>query len=338
MTANISKLFAERARSAAPSDHSATPTSGMVELNGNKTAISQIGNKKMDEAILIMRRSGIHSAAPAPEPVESQGLSWEQTKQLNKLKEDLVSSYKAQNVVIPHGHDNVKKTNSWSFSDYVNVNDLERMIKDTLGVDVKLKVNDASLKEVAEILNTEVVEPLGANPLGKTNENGIYLANDHPAYFHEGEDGAPDIDRIRSTIVHESLHAASHDAAGFQACKDGDTGRNNFDENVTDYFACQIFQKLYPESTYKTGYFIKVVGIKYHNDESGGRHKEDVTCTIWNGEFVDFMKQSDPDNFDAIKTAYFNTGKLPSFKSYEMEAWKKYTSNFNTANGKKNPS
>ena len=94
---------------------------------------------------------------------------------------------------------------------------------------------------------------LGADYAGipaKTRENGIIcLRNGHKEF---NPDDTPDLDKIRSTCVHEMMHAWSSSHTGLQ-WRHG-MGQFEIDECVADLLGRKVYFKSQTGPTYKTGY------------------------------------------------------------------------------------
>ncbi|WP_118985519.1 RHS repeat domain-containing protein [Photorhabdus sp. CRCIA-P01] len=205
------------------------------------------------------------------------------------------------------------RTKRWKSAEHVDLNQLASTISEISGEKERpINLVDSTLEEVSNKtgipFNSEI---LTANPAAWTSPEGIiYMATDSPDYSQNGE---LDIDKIRSTIIHESLHFSSHKHVGFQAETDTSVQNTNYDEYVTDYFAAQVYKKMYPNRPYKTGYFTTDVG---------GRFK------VWGGNLVEFMTQSEHTTLDSIKQGYFG-GKMPlnKLKDKALDTWKNYSKN-----------
>ncbi|QVM93839.1 hypothetical protein JYG34_12865 [Pseudomonas entomophila] len=140
----------------------------------------------------------------------------------------------------------------------------------------------------------ELIPPAWTAPWGT-----IYMETSAPDY---NVDGVLDIDKIRSTIIHESLHAASHNHVGFQG--EGSEENLNHDEYVTDYYAKMVYEKLFPGAEYKAGYFTK---------DGGAVH--------WAGNLTKFMIESGHVSKDGLENAYFHTGEYRKLQGDLKSHW-----------------
>jgi insecticidal toxin complex protein TccC len=148
-------------------------------------------------------------------------------------------------------------------------------------------------------------EKRSEHPAAWTSPKGVvYMGVTAPDY---SEGGSLDVDKIRSTVVHESLHFFSHQHVGFQAGTDTAITNSNYDEYVTDYLAEKVFNAMYPGSTYKTGYFTKNL--------DGG-------FVQWGGNMAKFMIDSGHVGEHELVNAYFGTGKLKPMPDQSLTKWK----------------
>uniref|UniRef100_UPI0036DDBA34 RHS repeat domain-containing protein n=1 Tax=Photorhabdus sp. RM322S TaxID=3342825 RepID=UPI0036DDBA34 len=211
---------------------------------------------------------------------------------------------------IPEYTQSEVRTQLWKAAEHVNLDQLASKISEISG-EAKKPINlvDTTLEEVSRKTGIPFnSDALTANPAAWTSPEGtIYMATDSPDYSQNGE---LDVDKIRSTVVHESLHFSSHNYVGFQADTDTSVQNTNYDEYVTDYFAYSVYKEMYPDSPYKTGYFTKDVG---------GKPK------VWGGNLVEFMTQSGHETLGNIKQAYFGgQGRLNQLPEKALDTWKSY--------------
>ena len=73
----------------------------------------------------------------------------------------------------------------------------------------------------------------------KTADTGIYFNN---ALSDYGDSGNPDLEKVRSTCIHEMMHYWSHEHSGLQAFEDGKNV--HWDECVTDFLARKVYLAL----------------------------------------------------------------------------------------------
>lgn len=148
---------------------------------------------------------------------------------------------------------------------------------------------------------------LSVNPAAWTAPEGIiYMGVDSPDY---SDNGQLDVDKIRSTIVHESLHYSSYRHVGFQAETDLGVQNLNYDEYVTDYFAYKVFTKMFPGAVYKTGYFTKDNNNNFMQ---------------WGGNLAKFMVDSGHVTDRELAGSYFGTGKLRKLPEPSLSKWKDF--------------
>ena len=141
-----------------------------------------------------------------------------------------------------------------------------------------------------------------SSPVAWTSPQGkIHIATDHPDYV---VNGLVDADKVRSTVVHEYVHAASYRRAGLQGISGAEV---NYDESVVDYFAEKIYAQIYPGRPYKSGYFTP-------------------DGALWHGQLVPFMGQSATMSDVDIQQALFHDPAL--FRPLGPDAlqeWKRLT-------------
>lgn len=131
----------------------------------------------------------------------------------------------------------------WEVEQYVDIDLLASTISLLFGIEKKsISFMSVSHQEVFEQIKSVPEnasmefdsENLSANPSAWTSPKGIiYMGTTAPDFSSEG---SLDVDKIRSTIIHESLHAVSHNHTGFQAETDMSATNSNYDEYVTDFF------------------------------------------------------------------------------------------------------
>lgn len=141
-----------------------------------------------------------------------------------------------------------------------------------------------------------------ANPVAWTSPQGrIYIATDHPDFV---VNGLVDTDKVRSTVVHEYVHAASHRHIGLQAVSGAEV---NYDECLVDYFAQKLYTQIYPDRPYKSSYF----------SQDG---------TLWHGQLAPFMTQNASMSLEDIQQALFhNPGLFRPLSADALQAWKRLT-------------
>ncbi|AJX33432.1 toxin [Burkholderia oklahomensis] len=212
----------------------------------------------------------------------------------------------------PFVNENKQLSPRWSVKDYVDVDKLSAGIAAVLGIaPPRMDIAETTMQGLSNVMSIPYYadEPT-LNPIAWTSPEGtIYMATDAPEY---SAGGVLDATKIRSTIVHESVHAASHDHTGFQqTTKEAGINANwNYDEFATDYFAHKVYQQLYPGDDYKTNYF---------TTDLGGRPK------VWGGNLIAFMVQSGHMREADITSAYANgNGSLALLEGEKLDAWKQY--------------
>lgn len=212
----------------------------------------------------------------------------------------------------PFVNENTQLSPRWSVKDYVDVDKLSAGIAAVLGIaPPRMDIAETTMKGLSNVMSIPYYadEPT-LNPIAWTSPEGrIYMATDAPEY---SAGGVLDAAKIRSTIVHESVHAASHDHTGFQqTTKEAGINSNwNYDEFATDYFAHKVYQQLYPDADYKTNYF---------TTDLGGQPK------VWGGNLIAFMAQSGHMREADITSAYANgDGSLALLEGEKLDAWKQY--------------
>ena len=204
----------------------------------------------------------------------------------------------------------------WRIEDYVDADAISSTISKLFNIEKReLNVKGVTQQDMFEKIKTipgnEIMEfdqaDLNVNPAAWTSPAGtVYMGTTSPDYSLNGE---LDVDKIRSTIIHETIHASSHEHVGFQNTTDTSIPNSNYDEYVTDYFAKMVFDELYPGRTYKTGYFTKDVG---------GR------AMHWGGNLAKFMIDSGHVAFKELAHNYFNTGKLSALPEKMLTRWQAF--------------
>ncbi|HDR9512107.1 TPA: hypothetical protein QDC03_007359 [Burkholderia cepacia] len=196
----------------------------------------------------------------------------------------------------------------WNISDHVDVTLIRDKIKEEFpefGLDVsRIEVDSITSRELAKKTGVPYDPILKNNPAAWTSPEGkIYVASDHPDYVLNGR---IDADKVRSTVVHEFIHAASHNHTGLQAS--GAAERYiNYDENFVDFFARNVYSRAYPGMRYKSGYF------------SGDG-------SMWLGEMVRFMEASGTMTRNEIKVALFrNPDSLRPLEGSALNDWKRWS-------------
>ncbi|REF28302.1 hypothetical protein BDD26_3187 [Xenorhabdus cabanillasii] len=156
-------------------------------------------------------------------------------------------------------------------------------------------------------------EDITDNPIAWTNpDNGkIYIGINSPEYSHLNNRGESELNlaKIISTIIHEGLHASSHQHKGLQPQTNKEEGNLDYDEYVTDYFAREVYNKILPGKDYVTNYFTKGLG---------GKNK------MWGGNIVEFMIQSKHSSLEEIRQAYAEGKPFNELDGKLLEDWKTY--------------
>ncbi|KVK72771.1 hypothetical protein WJ47_16810 [Burkholderia ubonensis] len=198
----------------------------------------------------------------------------------------------------------------WTVSDKIDLEKLRKHIENKFSV----KLDDVNVKTVS---GKDLADRMGipydsanpnANPSAWTSPKGeIYIAWDSPDYVLNG---GLDVEKIRSTVVHEYIHAASANHVGLQKVtkESGELGTAplNYDESIVDYFSHQVYTEFYPHQLYKAGYFI-------------------ADGTLWQGELVRFLIASKTMKLDAIQDALFRDPSLFKPMSKEVaDDWKRW--------------
>ncbi|WP_226383074.1 coiled-coil domain-containing protein [Burkholderia savannae] len=212
----------------------------------------------------------------------------------------------------PFVNENKQPSPNWSVKDYVDIDKLSAGLASVLGIaPPRMDIAETTMEGLSKVMGIPYYadEPT-LNPIAWTSPEGrIHMATDAPEY---SSGGVLDAAKIRSTIVHESVHAASHDHTGFQqTTKEAGINSNwNYDEFATDYFAHKVYRTLYPDADYKTNYF---------TTDLGGRPK------VWGGNLIGFMIQSGHMREADIRSAYANgDGSLALLEGEKLDAWKQY--------------
>lgn len=205
---------------------------------------------------------------------------------------------------------------SWEVENHVDIVELAGVISELFSSPRQpIVIEGVSQKElfnkIRAVPGNETMEfdamTLSANPAAWTSPEGIiYMGVDSPDY---SDNGQLDVDKIRSTIVHESLHYSSYQHVGFQAETDLGATNLNYDEYVTDYFAHQVFTKMFPGAAYKTGYFTKDLNNNFMQ---------------WGGNLAKFMVDSGHVTHQELAGSYFGTGKLKALPEPLVSKWKAF--------------
>jgi len=212
--------------------------------------------------------------------------------------------------VIHRNLNNASAPGPWNATDHVDMHAVQKALNSELQINAKApRLETISGHDLAKKMNIPYDETNpGANPAAWTSPEGeIYLSRDAPDFV---VNGSMDVDKIRSTVIHESIHSASADHTGLQAVtrQQGDVGLSalNFDEGAVDYFAHRVYKRLYPGKPYKSGYFV-------------------AQGTLWMGETVPFLERAGVMSIEQLKTALFRNPdlfkRLPDAIRQEWLAW-----------------
>lgn len=200
----------------------------------------------------------------------------------------------------------------WDANTHVNADAIGDAIASRYGIQVsRMEVVTTNGRDLAGRMGIPYDEvDARANPAAWTSPDGkIYIAYDSPDYVVEGR---LDVDKIRSTVVHEYVHAASKDHVGLQAATrdHGQTGLSgtNYDEAIVDYFAHELYAGLYPGRPYKSGYFL-------------------AEGSLWMGELVRFLAASNVMSIEHTRAALFRDPgvfrHMPPAVEAEWQRWVK---------------
>lgn len=277
-------------------------------------------------------------SAPPPAPMNAAGIS---SVQPGLGAKNPAATFKAVSIDPQVDLNPEKKTTPvWNAHDYVDLPKLSEIIGRVLdrpaqGIEIVSTTMAGLIAEKNRVMNEDTpcfthVDEVAMNPVAWTSPHGtIYMATDAPEYgmaltdAAKGQEDVPleqserdsgvrrDREKIISTIVHESLHAASHEHVGFQAVTDTSAQNYNLDEYVTDYFAWQAYRELQGDgASYKTNYFTRDVG---------GNPK------LWAGNLVEFLLQTGHASLEQIRDSYAGgASALPELAGDKLEAWKSY--------------
>ena len=197
-----------------------------------------------------------------------------------------------------------------------------------------LKFHDATPQEMND--DPEDKLDYSTMPARVTPKEGkILINNKHDAHYNT--DGTPNKKEIRSTVVHESMHAVSANHTGLQDF--GKVIEDNIlhspDEALTDYFAIQIYQQIFGDSEdYDTGYWVPVATNANYgpiDKYKGNEIKFSYLPAVWTGDMVGILKDELGLDDNDLKEAYFKEpqklGNLIIEKKAEIqERWKKLQS------------
>ncbi|HEX7362483.1 MAG TPA: hypothetical protein VF283_18475 [Bryobacteraceae bacterium] len=96
----------------------------------------------------------------------------------------------------------------------------------------------------------------------KTADTGVYFNNSLADYDSGGK---PDLEKVRSTCVHEMMHYWSHNHEGLQPYEQGKNV--HWDECVTDFLARKVYFAITSREAYKTSYGTMSEFIKRQLDQ-----------------------------------------------------------------------
>jgi insecticidal toxin complex protein TccC len=251
---------------------------------------------------------------PPPPPPPPSKLDRSPQFSSGKVQESLAQYQFSPIVLSPPNLPGNEPSQAWKSTDYVDIGKLANTISHMFGVPERpIVIADVSHEALFEKINSYTgqgeikfdKEKRSEHPAAWTSPKGVvYMGVTAPDY---SEGGSLDVDKIRSTVVHESLHFFSHQHVGFQAGTDTAITNSNYDEYVTDYLAEKVFNAMYPGSTYKTGYFTKNL--------DGG-------FVQWGGNMAKFMIDSGHVGEHELVNAYFGTGKLKPMPDQSLTKWK----------------
>ena len=208
-----------------------------------------------------------------------------------------------------------------SIETYVDLDKLKDTIKDTFKIvrpdfkgetvtdeELNSYENEARQHRKQETIPYEPTAPGHPAAWASPVRNTFYLSNESPDYSY-GQ--SIDKEKVQSTIVHESLHLSSHQHEGFQISEGEPASANlKYDEFITDYFAEQVYKKLYPDAEYKTGYYTLA---------SRGRGYGPAGLNL-----AKFMIDSGFITEEELRKAFFDTGIVPKMGSNLEWEWKKF--------------
>ncbi len=160
----------------------------------------------------------------------------------------------------------------------------------------KLFATDLSKRSklCARIVGIKIVEDPDFHSPAQGQPGKIVINPGSPEFYTP--QGDPDVEAVRSTLLHEMFHSSSINHEGqdpdrvmedagargltsesttlIKQTEEGGT-QETFDEAATEWFAMQVYKQVYPDATYKSSYFTKAPKTR----PGGGEGLESVLNT-----------------------------------------------------------
>jgi hypothetical protein len=195
----------------------------------------------------------------------------------------------------------------WSVDSILTQAELDEL-KEQLKALIPADASESPDERVKELKFTDCHEP-SSMPKGYeeaaakvTDDGTVYLNNSLNDYYHA--DGSPKVDKIKTTIVHEAMHAVSANHTGLQGyanlmSESPDPGditspEHQPDEAVTEYFSRKVYEAVFgSDAKYETAYWVP--------DRAGERQLP----SAWTGQMVDVLKSVLGIDDAELKIMYF---------------------------------
>jgi hypothetical protein len=120
------------------------------------------------------------------------------------------------------------------------------------------------------------------------------------------------VSKVKSTVVHEAFPAVSANHTGLQAYQDmlrGGTAIRSPDEALTEYFALQVYQKVFgkKEEEYESAYWVPSGGKAPVSDDPTKKSQvaEGRLPAAWTGQLVGILKDVLGVDDETLKELYF---------------------------------
>jgi len=157
----------------------------------------------------------------------------------------------------------------------------------------------------AKVCQKDDAHNVGLSSPAAANDNGFVFMLRSPYYY--GENGDPDEEFVKATLIHETLHFLSYAHTGLQNVEyetgpgttvsigEGATPKDSLDEAMTERVSQELYEILYPRSPYKTNYWQSLREIGVHLTAQGLKNATHVARKFqernWTGGLADLVEK-----------------------------------------------
>ena len=260
---------------------------------------------------------------------QSGALQLDRDKSQVQMKPDLKSHLKERTIIQRHNMPQPDKLEAeritgtkrpWTVKDILG-SDLDHL-KEALKKIIPASAKPTPEERISSLVYTDCPTPdnmatlAGAenrsNAAKVTSSGAVFFNNSLDDYYKA--DGSPNMDKIKTTVVHESMHAISASHTGIQDYADLLTpgqkpvAQLQPDEAFTDYLSLQVYETVFGSmKPYITAYWVPASSnvMAASNDQVKELAREQKLPVLWTGEMVDIIEAVLGVDEAGLKDMYF---------------------------------